>query len=74
MRSGEGTVTIGLGPGAIPQAQRPWGLALLPAFPGDALDPARCGGDLCVLAPPHAIERFGRTAYHDRECAGLSSL
>jgi deferrochelatase/peroxidase EfeB len=59
MREGEGTVTIGLGPQAIPKAQRPAGLAPLPAFPGDALDPARCGGDLCVLAPPHAIERFG---------------
>jgi deferrochelatase/peroxidase EfeB len=59
MRNGEGTVTIGLGPGAIPRAQRPAGLAPLPSFPGDALDPARCGGDLCVLAPPHAIARFG---------------
>jgi deferrochelatase/peroxidase EfeB len=59
MRSGEGTVTIGLGAPVIPAARRPAGLAPLPAFPGDELDPARCGGDLCVLAPPHAIERFG---------------
>jgi deferrochelatase/peroxidase EfeB len=60
MRAGEGTVTIGLGAGAIPAGRRPAGLAPLPAFEGDALDPAQCGGDLCVLAPPHAIERFGR--------------
>jgi deferrochelatase/peroxidase EfeB len=60
MRDGEGTVTIGLGANAIPAELRPAGLAPLPAFPGDALDPAQCGGDLCVLAPPHVIERFGR--------------
>jgi deferrochelatase/peroxidase EfeB len=60
MRSGAGTVTIGLGANAVPPARRPAGLAPLPAFPGDALDPAQCGGDLCVLAPPQAIARFGR--------------
>jgi deferrochelatase/peroxidase EfeB len=60
MREGLGTVTIGLGAGAIASAARPAGLAPLPAFKGDALDPAQCGGDLCVLAPPEAIGGFGR--------------
>jgi deferrochelatase/peroxidase EfeB len=60
MRDGSGTVTIGLGAGAIPPRQRPLALAELPAFKGDDLDPARCGGDLCVLARPDVIGRFGR--------------
>src|SRR4051794_24508509 len=60
MRGGGGTVTIGLGAGAIPPEKRPAGLKELPAFKGDALDPGQCGGDLCVLAPPEAIGRFGR--------------
>ncbi|MEA2130229.1 MAG: deferrochelatase/peroxidase EfeB, partial [Solirubrobacteraceae bacterium] len=46
------TLTIGLGPGIFTErfglGARPLALAPLPAFPGDALDPARCGGDLCV--------------------------
>jgi len=63
MREGA-TVTIGLGPGALPDNARPAALRELPAFPGDALDPALCGGDLCVLVgadePPNDIvARFG---------------
>ena len=55
MRAGGGTVTLGLGPGVFAErlgtaAARPLGLVALPPFPGDALDPARCGGDLCVQA------------------------
>ncbi len=45
------TVTIGLGLGAFEgerAAARPRALRELPPFPGDALDPALCGGDVCV--------------------------
>ena len=49
------TVTIGFGPSIFDgrfglSARRPAALADLPAFPGDALDPARSGGDLCIQA------------------------
>jgi deferrochelatase/peroxidase EfeB len=60
------TVTLGLGPRAVPPQQRPAALQELPAFPGDALDPALCGGDLCVLVGAddaatagEVVERFG---------------
>jgi deferrochelatase/peroxidase EfeB len=59
MRGGGGTVTIGLGAPVIAEGARPVGLAELPAFAGDDLDPALCGGDLCVLAAPEHIQRFG---------------
>ena len=49
MRGGGLTVTIALGPGVFDPATRPVALRELPAFAGDALDPARCGGDLCVI-------------------------
>ena len=49
------TVTIGFGPtlfdgrfGLAPR--RPAALTDLPAFPGDALEPGRSGGDLCIQA------------------------
>jgi deferrochelatase/peroxidase EfeB len=42
------TVTFGLGPGVRYGGRRPVALAPLPPLPGDALDPAWCGGDLCV--------------------------
>jgi deferrochelatase/peroxidase EfeB len=58
MRDGAGTVTIGLGAAATP-SRGPVALAPLPAFEGDALDPALCGGDLCVFAAPEVIGRFG---------------
>ncbi len=54
------TLTVGFGPGlfSTPEGidrfgladRRPAALAPLPAFPGDALDPATSGGDLCVQA------------------------
>ncbi|SHG46626.1 Dyp-type peroxidase [Streptoalloteichus hindustanus] len=46
------TLTIGFGPSLLTRlgldAQRPEALADLPVFPGDQLDPARCGGDVLV--------------------------
>ncbi|GAB3362540.1 iron uptake transporter deferrochelatase/peroxidase subunit [Modestobacter lapidis] len=54
------TLTVGFGPTLFTTAdgtdrfglagRRPAPLAELPAFPGDALDPATSGGDLCVQA------------------------
>jgi deferrochelatase/peroxidase EfeB len=49
------TVMLGLGPDLLADrfglaARRPVALRDLPAFPGDELDPALCGGDLCVQA------------------------
>jgi deferrochelatase/peroxidase EfeB len=49
------TLTFGLGPGLFGdrfglKGQRPVALRELPEFPGDELDLARSGGDLCVQA------------------------
>ncbi len=49
------TVTFGFGPTLFDDrfglgARRPAALEPLPALPGDALDPSRSGGDLCVQA------------------------
>ncbi|MFN8053423.1 MAG: iron uptake transporter deferrochelatase/peroxidase subunit [Acidimicrobiales bacterium] len=48
------TLTFGLGPTFFDRVglgdRRPAALVDLPAFPGDNLDPARSGGDLCVQA------------------------
>jgi deferrochelatase/peroxidase EfeB len=50
------TVTFGFGPSLFEKrglglaAQRPAALKLLPALPGDELDPAESGGDICVQA------------------------
>ena len=49
------TVTFGFGPALFDgrfglAAHRPRALAPLPPLPGDELDPARSGGDLCVQA------------------------
>lgn len=65
------TLTFGFGPGLFRddryglERKRPPGLAQLPPFPGDALDPARSGGDLVIQAcaddadsAAHAIERL----------------
>jgi deferrochelatase/peroxidase EfeB len=54
-RPGAVTVTLGLGPGVFDErfglrAARPVALRELPAFPGDALAPARCGGDVSLQA------------------------
>jgi deferrochelatase/peroxidase EfeB len=72
------TVTFGFGPSLFErfglEGRRPSGLTDLPAFPGDGLQPARSGGDLCVQACAddpvvafHAVRNlarlgFGRTA------------
>jgi deferrochelatase/peroxidase EfeB len=68
------TLTIGLGPGLFDDrfglaASRPAALADLPAFPGDTLDPASCGGDLAVQAcsddpqvAVHAVRNLTRIA------------
>ncbi|WP_076261287.1 iron uptake transporter deferrochelatase/peroxidase subunit [Intrasporangium flavum] len=49
------TITIGYGPSLFDDRfglahRRPEGLRDLPAFRGDALDPRRSGGDLCIQA------------------------
>jgi deferrochelatase/peroxidase EfeB len=71
------TLTVGFGPTLFTSAdgtdrfglavRRPAPLAELPAFPGDALDPARSGGDLCVQAcandpqvAVHAVRNLSR--------------
>ena len=72
------TVTLGLGPGLFARDGEdrfglkrlaPVALRPLPAFPGDRLDPARCGGDLCVQACAddaqvafHALRTLARLA------------
>lgn len=72
------TVTFGFGPGLFARdgndryglaARRPAALADIPAFPGDALEPARTGGDLCVQACAddpqvafHAVRNLTRIA------------
>jgi deferrochelatase/peroxidase EfeB len=79
------TLTIGFGPGLFRDAdgadrfgladRRPAALRELPHFPGDQLDPARSGGDLCVQAcaddpqvAVHAIRNLSRLAF------GVASL
>jgi len=67
------TLTFGLGPGVFGDrfglGARPAALRELPAFAGDALDPALCGGDLCVqacaeerAAALEAVERLSAAA------------
>jgi deferrochelatase/peroxidase EfeB len=72
------TITFGLGPGLFERsgldpygiaAARPPELESLPAFDGDALDPASSGGDLCIQACAddplvvfHAIRNLARLA------------
>ena len=48
--AGNLTITIGLGSGVFEPGVRPAALKPLPAFEGDALDPAYCGGDLLIQA------------------------
>ncbi|MFJ2113819.1 iron uptake transporter deferrochelatase/peroxidase subunit [Streptomyces sp. NPDC087850] len=73
------TLTIGFGPGLFTKngedrfglaARRPAALVDLPRFPGDNLDPARGGGDLCVQAcaddpqvAVHAIRNLARIGF-----------
>ncbi len=52
------TITVGFGPSLFDDRfglarRRPAALAELPALPGDSLDRARSGGDLCVQACSH---------------------
>lgn len=73
------TITVGFGTALFQDAggrdrfglaaQRPAQLADLPAFPGDALEPGRSGGDLCVQAcsndpqvAVHAVRNLARIA------------
>jgi deferrochelatase/peroxidase EfeB len=68
------TVTIGFGPKVFDDrfglaSHKPAALADLPALPGDALQPERSGGDLCVQACAddptvafHVIRNFARLA------------
>ncbi len=73
------TLTFGFGPGLFENedgdryglaARRPSGLARLPAFLGDDLDPAASHGDLCIQAcaddpqvAVHAIRNLSRIAF-----------
>ncbi|GAA1650827.1 iron uptake transporter deferrochelatase/peroxidase subunit [Georgenia ruanii] len=73
--AGRLTLTVGLGPSLFDGRfgladRRPPALVDLPAFPGEALDPARCGGDLAVQAcaddpqvAVHAIRNLTRIAH-----------
>ncbi len=66
------TITVGFGPSIFDDRfglahRRPAALADLPAFAGDALDPVRSGGDICVQACSndqqvafHAIRNLAR--------------
>jgi deferrochelatase/peroxidase EfeB len=67
------TVTFGFGPGLFEKpglglaAKRPAALKALPPLPGDELDPAESGGDLCIQACSddpqvafHAIRNLAR--------------
>lgn len=73
------TITFGFGPGLFSRegvdrfgiaGSRPTALVDLPHFPGDRLDPARCGGDLCVQAcandpqvAVHAVRNLARIGF-----------
>jgi deferrochelatase/peroxidase EfeB len=68
------TITFGFGPGLFSRFglddRRPDALRDLPHFPGDAPDPARSGGDLCVQAcaqdpqvAVHAVRNLARIGF-----------
>ncbi|MFI9585668.1 iron uptake transporter deferrochelatase/peroxidase subunit [Streptomyces sp. NPDC052236] len=70
------TLTVGFGPALFAKGRfgleksRPAALVELPKFPGDNLDPARSGGDLCVQAcaddpqvAVHAIRQLARIGF-----------
>ncbi|MFG2622391.1 iron uptake transporter deferrochelatase/peroxidase subunit [Streptomyces sp. NPDC048507] len=70
------TLTVGFGPGLFAkdrfglEGRRPEALVDLEPFPGDNLDPARSGGDLCVQAcaddpqvAVHAIRQLARIGF-----------
>jgi deferrochelatase/peroxidase EfeB len=78
------TVTLGLGPGVFERdgedrfglgGRRPAALRPLPPFPGDELQPRRCGGDVCVQAcanDPQVAVHAVRTV--TRLAAGAATL
>ncbi|MFF7810728.1 iron uptake transporter deferrochelatase/peroxidase subunit [Streptomyces sp. NPDC007945] len=69
------TLTLGFGPSLFDgrfglKDRRPGALVELPRFPGDNLDPARSGGDLCVQAcaddpqvAVHAVRNLARIGF-----------
>jgi deferrochelatase/peroxidase EfeB len=74
------TLTIGFGPSLFrdehghdrfgPAGRRPAALEDLPHFPGDQLDPERCGGDVAIQAcaddpqvAVHAVRNLARAAF-----------
>ncbi|MFG3194061.1 iron uptake transporter deferrochelatase/peroxidase subunit [Streptomyces omiyaensis] len=69
------TLTLGFGPSLFDgrfglKDRRPGALVELPSFPGDNLDPARSGGDLCVQAcaddpqvAVHAVRNLARIGF-----------
>ncbi|WAL66599.1 iron uptake transporter deferrochelatase/peroxidase subunit [Amycolatopsis cynarae] len=73
------TLTIGFGPSLFDDrfglaGLRPPALVDLPAFPRDKLDPARCGGDLCIQAcandpqvAVHAVRNLVRLGFGTTE-------
>ena len=79
------TITFGLGPSALRRrfglaSRRPAALRRLGPLPGDELDPARSGGDLCVQACSddpqvafHAVRNLARIGRGAASCAGRSS-
>jgi deferrochelatase/peroxidase EfeB len=77
MRENGVTVTFGLGArpfeGTSLEGQRPAALRDLPAFEGDALDPAWSGGDLCLLVSAGRGEDAAEALRHlEREGAGAA--
>ncbi len=71
------TLTVGFGPGLFDPRfgladRRPEVLAPLPPFPGDDLDPARSGGDLCVQACADSLQ-VAFHAVHELTRLGLGS-
>ncbi|MDH6112082.1 dye decolorizing peroxidase [Kitasatospora sp. MAP12-15] len=72
------TVTLGLGASLFDkaglQSARPAGLAPLPAFAGDALDPARGDGDLLLqICADDALVAFHALRVLQRQAAGTAS-
>ena len=72
------TVTLGFGASlfdkAALQAARPFALAPLPAFAGDALDPARSDGDLLLqICADDALVAFHALRVLQRQAAGTAA-
>jgi deferrochelatase/peroxidase EfeB len=78
------TLTIGIGPGLFGGPgenrfglthKRPSKLRELPSFPGESLDPRRCGGDLCIQAcSDHPQVTFHAIHVLTRLVAGAATL